>query len=370
MILLAFILFLSLGVYTVYVLFFLAGLLRLKQAEDNDKLELPFVSVIVAARNEEKFLPALLKDLSKQDYPKDKIEFLIVDDRSTDDTWTIITKHEQTDKRFKGLQIRAVNPHLVSKKNALTQAIDKARGEIIITTDADCRVPDTWVYSMQNHFNSETGAVVGYSRVAKGDGSLFARYQQVDFLALMSANAGSLGWGRVVSGSGQNMAFRKNLFNKVGGYQDISDNPSGDDVFLIVQIGKLAAVRFNSDHRSFVDTHPSPGIGSFISQRMRWSFDVGILIKFNPFPLVFLGSAFVFNLILLMNLLFPALRTVPVFTVFIFKALLDSLVIGLGAHRLKTLVSLPALLAWTLIQPFYIPFIGIAGRIGKFRWKN
>ncbi len=91
----------------------------------------------------------------------------------------------------------------------LLKAIEKSTGEIIISTDADCRVPNTWVESTVNLFDEETGIILGYSRVDTDSDSLLDHYQSIDFLALMSANAGTVGWDNPWTGTGQNIAYRR-----------------------------------------------------------------------------------------------------------------------------------------------------------------
>ena len=120
-------------------------------------------------------------------------------------TWEIIQEKKNQDSRFAGVQITELNPEMTPKKNALRLAIQESKGDIILTTDADCRVPKGWAQSMVNALSSGAGIVVGLSTVDSSNKTFFSRYQFVDFLGIMSANAGVLGWGMGWSGSGQNL---------------------------------------------------------------------------------------------------------------------------------------------------------------------
>src|SRR5215204_2992172 len=101
-----------------------------------------FVSVIIAARNEEKTLPLLLNDLRQQSYPPHLFEVIIVDDYSTDGTAAVSQTFEGSN--FKMI-LPEVPPDGSSKKVAIAAGIKKAAGELLIITDADCRVQSEWI---------------------------------------------------------------------------------------------------------------------------------------------------------------------------------------------------------------------------------
>ena len=152
----------SVGVYACYAIYFLFGLIRVRRLQPASNNS-PTVSIVVAARNEEELLPVLLSSLSKQDYPKNKLEIIISDDRSTDKTWDCIKTFEEKYSFYSGIKIKEIPKYVSPKKHALTQAILQSSGELILSTDADCIVPKTWVSSIVSCFESDIGIVVGYS---------------------------------------------------------------------------------------------------------------------------------------------------------------------------------------------------------------
>ena len=139
-------------IYTSFLLFIISGLFRhdIFPFSDSPDQELPLASVIVAARNEEKNLPGLIKDLTKQSYSLDKIEIIIVNDRSTDKTEEILTEASKKYSFIKTINIRSKSKDIAPKKHALHQGINISKGEVIISTDADCRVGKNWVLSRVN----------------------------------------------------------------------------------------------------------------------------------------------------------------------------------------------------------------------------
>ena len=289
-----FVLLFSLALYICFTIYFWTGLKRLKPNK-NILGYYPPVSIVVAARNEEIFLPRLLSALEKQDYPVDKLEIIIADDRSTDKTWECIKNHTNQFPHFLGVRITERSDNMSPKKNALSRAIHLSSGDIIMSTDADCLVPETWISSMVSLFEKNTGIVVGYSEIDQSQKSFLCHYQAVDFLALMSANAGSLGWRNAWSGSGQNLAYRRSDFDRIKGFTPVAHQVSGDDMYLVQSIAKKHTATFNASKEGFVKTAPVLSIKQYLNQRIRWASNARKLANQNIFFLFFLFSAFLWE---------------------------------------------------------------------------
>ena len=364
--------FFSIGIlffYASFMLYFLSGLARLKKRPAENKSGSPYVSVVVAARNEEDNIRDLLEDLNHQTYTNDKLQIIIADDRSTDNTWSIIKNYIDKNTGFIGVKISEQSKTMTPKKNALTKAIEKSRGEIIISTDADCRVPTTWVESIVNTFDEETGIVVGYSKVDTNSEQFFDHYQAVDYLALMSANAGALGRGNSWTGSGQNIAYRRSAFDKIDGFNPVAKQISGDDFYLVQTISKIAVAKYNINSDGFVKTKPSHNVREFINQRIRWASNTKKLFNSDLLFLLFLFINLFTNIILLSTLLFKDYwQFSPMF--FGIKFLFDTIILFYGSNLLKTEIKINAYLIWFFLQPIYTPLLGIFSMIGKFRWKK
>lgn len=362
----------SIGVFILYaafMLYFLSGLFRLKKIQNIQSPKELTVSVIVAVRNEEKNIRDLLEDLSHQTYPQKKLQIIISDDRSTDKTWTVISDYIKKYNNFDGVKISKRSKTMTTKKYALTKAIEKSNGEIIISTDADCHVPNTWVESIVETFDKETGIIVGYSKIDAASERFFDHYQSIDFLALMSANAGTLGWGNAWTGSGQNIAYRRSDFNKINGFNPVAKRISGDDFYLVQAISKIAKAMYNTNPRGFVKTKPLENLREFISQRIRWASNTRNLFNTDLLFLLFLFVNLFTNTILLSALL---LKNYWQFLPMLFgiKFLFDTVVLFYGSKIFKTKIKINAYLIWFFLQPIYTPVLGILSILGKFRWKN
>ena len=351
------------AVYFLYVTLMILGILRREARVPGT--ERSSVAVIVAARNEADNLPHLLEDLSRQDY-SGPIEFVVANDRSRDHTAAIINRWAKRDDRFKAVHISEASTELTGKKNALTRAIKATQAEILLETDADCRVPSSWVSSMVGQFDEQTGVVVGFSSV-RGR-SAFNIYQAIDFLGIMMTNAGMLHWGKAWSGSGQNLAFRRRHFTAIGGFRSGPGISIGDDFYLVQELGRIpgVTVRFNAEVEGQVTTAPVPTLSEFYHQRIRWASDSKGLHLKDPLFFSFLASAFITN-----TLMIPGLFLVSseVFLIIIgLKFCLELAVIMLGLNSLGRIRDLWLFPVWFLLQPLYIPVVGVAGQLSKIKW--
>ncbi len=354
--------------YAAFLLYFYTGLIRLKRKPVANTPYQPMVSVVVAARNEEKNIRGLLDDLNQQNYPTEKLQIIIANDRSSDQTGSIIKEFVKKYNNVSLINISEQSKSMAPKKWALTKAIEKSTGEIIISTDADCRVPNSWVKSVVNVFDSDTGIVIGYSKIDTKSGKFLDHYQSIDFLALLSANAGTLGWGIPWTGTGQNIAYKRSAFDEIDGFNPVAKQISGDDFYLVQAISKISKIKYITDPKSFVKTKPSENLHKFISQRIRWASNSRKLFNSDYFFLIFLFINLFTNSILLVSLINQSFWSFLPMLLGI-KFLFESLVLFYGSNLFKTGIKIGVYLIWFFIQPIYIPVLGILSLIGKFRWK-
>src|SRR5690625_4326288 len=117
-------------------------------------VEWPSVSVIVPAHNEAERLAETLASLEQITYPG-SLEFMLVNDRSTDDTAAIMEQFHARDTRFRVLNITEPSKRMAPKVNAVSHGIANTTGEIIIATDADCRYHPNWVRTLVQQFTDD-----------------------------------------------------------------------------------------------------------------------------------------------------------------------------------------------------------------------
>ena len=359
-------LFIATLAYVTYTLFFIRGLLKPPATEINP--ETPDVAVVVAARNEEIALPQLLEDLLAQDY-MGRFDVYIANDRSSDGTGQLLEKFAKRHPNFHPVQIVKTSEQMTPKKHALTECLKQTRAELVLATDADCRMGAGWISSAVRQLDKDTGILVGYAQVQAN--SFFERYQALDYVGIVVSNAGMMNLGYAWSGSGANLAYRRSAFTSIGGFNPVAEKVSGDDFYMVQTIPRKTGsrARFNFDPAHFVRTRPTASIPAFLTQRIRWSSNSRGLEKTDPRFFSFLVSAFLTNLTLLLALLLGLFN--PWFWVsLMLKLAAEGTVMLVGAKRFGYGSLLWVFPLWFLLQPLYISFVGIMGLRGKFQWKT
>ena len=183
----------------------------------------------------------------------------------------------------------------------------------------------------------------------------------------MAANGGLLTRGIVCSGSGQNLAYKKEDFYKINGFNPVKSQLSGDDMYIVQQISNMKGAIFNYNPDSFVCTLPKSSIGGYLNQRIRWSSNSRSTFRSSPLFFCFLLSAFLANSSILYFIL--ALSNISLFLL-LAKFFLEGFVIFIGSRIFLTKISFVSYSIWNITQPIYIPIVGLAGLIGKFSWKE
>ncbi len=332
----------------------------------------PFVSVVVAARNEAAAIGVLLEGLAGQQYPFDHWEVIVVDDGSDDGTASRVQSQSPALPHLQLLTSRGTG-----KKAALSQGIAAARGEIVLSTDADCRVPPGWVQGMAASFGPGVDMVVGFSQIAEPGQVRGWRegFEALDFLHLMGAAQGSAAKGSALAASGQNLAYRAEVFGQVGGFSRVEDRASGDDVLLLQLVRRFGKGRivFSTDPGTYVVHPPSASWGALLRQRARWASNAPYQIFLNRGFFAYISLVFAANLLLVLS---PVLALVGVLggqvvvLVWVGKVLAEArlswrVTAFFGRQDLRPLFPM-----WAFVQPFYLVLAGLLGALGCFEWKG
>ena len=259
---------------------------------------------------------------------------------------------------------------MTPKKYALTKCIEEARSEIICSVDADIQVPPTWVRSMVAAFASTTGIVAGFAAMEADD--WFASLQALDFLGLMSAGAGAIQRGLTWSASGMNLAYRRALFAAVDGFRPVARRLSGDDVYLLQAIGNLSGYRavFQFDPGSFVKTKAQPSWKSFWAQRVRWAADGRYQWRTRPGFFLFLLSAFIFDLGLMLGPWIGGITWSWWWSLLGAKAIVEGLMLYTGTGLFQQRPLLKWFPLWFILQIPYVVIMGVATIHGRYSWKG
>jgi len=330
-----------------------------------------FISVIVAARNESAHILALCRALAQQAYPPERYEVLFVDDASTDDTArlieTFIAEHPGHAMRLIHSQGR--EQVRSPKKHALAQGIAGATGEILLFTDADCIPPATWVQAMASQFDDETGMVIGFSPYEVPlPHTLLQRVVALESLSLAALAAGTTGYGRPATCSGRNLAYRKCVFEEVGGFAAIAHFVSGDDDLFLKLVHERTPwkIRYALDAGSIVPTRHLSGLKAFVHQRLRHA-SKGFYYGWRMTGTLML--AYGFNLLLLVSLLLPSRGLMPWVALGV-KGCAEFFLLGRFALIMKRSRYLAVFPLAELLHIPYVVFIGALGPLLRIRWKE
>ncbi len=232
------------------------------------------VSVVVAARDEEKCIGDLLKDLIRQDYPEDMTEIIIVDDHSVDNTYGIVEAFMRENSALNIIFKKTGDFNISGKKAAIELAVRQATGEIILATDADCRPGPGWITAMVNSFDDEKIKMVFGAVAYSGRKGAWNDFQSLEFTGLVASGAGAALAGHPFLCNGANLSYRKEAFSQVNGFAGNEQYLSGDDVFLLHKMKKKfgrSSIIFCQDEHAIVRTYPAAGFRKFIDQRVRWA---------------------------------------------------------------------------------------------------
>ncbi|MBK6914357.1 MAG: glycosyltransferase [Ignavibacteriales bacterium] len=203
---------------------------------DVDFMSEDFVTVIIPFRNETENILRSLKSIEAQNYPKEKYEVLFVNDFSQDDSLQKISDCKKSDN-IKILSVPSDYSMNAHKKRAIRFGIQNAKGKIIITTDADCNHNVDWLKSLLACMKDDVGFVSGPVEFYSNE-SFFSKLQKIEFAGLVITGAGLIGSGKPIICNAANIAYRKNAFDKVNGFNDQMNLSSGDDELLMQKYGK------------------------------------------------------------------------------------------------------------------------------------
>ena len=357
--------------YAFLLLFLRSGWLKLPNFIKTDITPKTQVSILIAARNEADKIHHTIDDILAQNYPKHLFELIIVDDHSTDNTAKIIDSYSP-----RGVKLIILNESETLnsyKKKAISAAINLASGELIITTDADCRMGENWLSTIVNYFEENDFNLISSPVIFFEEKSLFERLQTLEFLFLIGLGAAGIGNKMPSTCNGANLAYKKSVFFSLDGFKGIDDLASGDDELFLHKVAHAypGSIGFCKCADAVVYTHAKPTLKEFIQQRKRWASKS---VKYKDKKIMFLAIAiWLFNVSLLVNLvggLFIPVLLKLVFIQFTIKFIAEVFYLEPLTSFAKRNNLLYYLSFLTFFHVAYLIYIGLAGNSGKYKWKD
>ncbi|HZY38639.1 MAG TPA: glycosyltransferase [Mucilaginibacter sp.] len=359
------------ALFTAVITFLIIGWHRVKKPRIKTSGFTTRVTVLIAARNEEEKIHLTIDDLLAQDYPKELTEIIIADDHSTDRTSEIIKSY--ADRGVKLLQLNEDKPLNSYKKKAIAEAIRLSTGDLMVATDADCRMSAKWLSSIVGYYEANQPYMISSPVSYFEEKSLFERMQTLEFYTLIATGAAFIGHNHASTCNGANLAYRKDIFYEVGGFKDIDDLASGDDELLLQKVAARfpGKIGFLKCFDTIVYTHAKHNLQEFMHQRRRWA-SKSVKYKDKKVVAVVVGL-WLFNVSVGLNLLL---------------GFYDRTFFYICAGQLLLMALLELILLWPvtgffkrrsllILIPISIPlyvtyfiYIGMIGNKGKYLWKG
>ena len=353
------------ALYLICIAAFTFGLFNLKERFHSiNKNNLIKVSVLIAARNEEKNIEKLLESLKKQSFPKELFEVIIVNDHSTDNTDEIINDFINKNKE---LDVKLLKAEKKGKKHAISQALHSAINELVIVTDADCVLNDLWIESIVGFYQEEKCKMILAPVLLSPAENLFEKMQVLEHLSLIGSTAGSASIGFPVMCNGANMAYERKAALEVEKFRKDFDIPSGDDMFLLEQFVKCYGhnnVKFLLSKSAVVKTKTCKTIKDFFRQRRRW---VSKTKSYTSWKVIVTALIVLFFNLSIISLLVSAFFVPALWSIYILLTLLKFFIDFPLLKNITNFMNQGSLLKWVLpleiIYPFYVVFTALSGTI-------
>lgn len=328
------------------------------------------ISIIISARNEEHNILNCLGSIVKQNYPKELLEIIVVDDHSTDNTKAVVEKISLLNPRIKLIPLTVAK----GKKSAIAEGIKNSSGTLIITTDADCIAPENWVSTIASFYEECHPKMIIAPVAFHNEQSVFEKMQSVEFAGLTATTGATCYFNKLLMCNGANLAYEKQAFIDVESFKGIDNNLSGDDVLLMFKFEKKypKEIKFLKSREVIVLTEAKKNIKEFINQRVRWASKSLSQVNSTYILTGLIISGF--NLCVIISLVI-SLFNPAFFRIFLIlfwpKCIIDFLFLILATSFFNKKRYLLYFIPQQLLYIFYINAILFLGLFGKkYTWKG
>jgi len=327
-------------------------------------------SIVVPFRNEAENLPDLLYSFSQLNYPRDYFEIIFVNDSSEDNSVEVIEKFPALSFLYQIIENERNSNS--PKKDAISTAMDFAKYDWIITTDADCFVSQDWLKTLDNYIQKfQPEMIVGAVSYFANE-SFLQQFQQMDLVSLQGATIGSFGIQKPFMCNGANFAYTKDLFQKINGFEGNNQIASGDDVFLLQKATAKfpEKVHYLKADANIVLTKPLDDFKALFYQRVRWASKTASYK--NNYGKALALVVFAGNLAIVVSFfltLFSKFSFWNWYLLFAIKIFIDFTILYQTGKFLKP-KSVKFFLISNLFYPFFSVSVAVFSMFGKYDWKG
>jgi len=354
-----------LGIYLITIGLLVYGFFKVKKYQNTDLKAQTSFTIIVPFRDEEENLPNLLESFSKLNYPNDLFEVILVDDNSKE-------KFQVSSFKFQVSQIDNVRISNSPKKDAISTAMQLVKTGWVVTTDADCLVPENWLLTFDNYIQQNKVSMLAGAVTYECENSFLHHFQQLDLTSLQGATIGSFGLQSAFMCNGANFAYTKSLFEDLNGFEGNSKIASGDDVFLLQKVVGLFPdeVHYLKATAAIVSTKPTEDWKTLFYQRVRWAAKTssyqssfGKLLGL----IVFLG-----NLSFVVGFCSVVFSILPYyfFVLLAFSKFTIDCILLYATNLFLVKDKIKSLFLSSLLYPFFSSAVALYSLFGSYEWKG
>ena len=372
MLIINYILYGILALYISYVIYFIIGWLRTKTFNIQTPDKFRTVSIIIPVRNEEKHIEKLLRNIQSQSYPADKFDIIVIDDYSTDNTVSIIKSLNIPNVKIVPLKVEG--EIYAYKKMAITTGVNNSNAELIVSTDGDCSMDQHWLSSIVSFYTSNSFKLISSPVAFHQEKNWFEKIQTVEFQYLIGVGASCMRNGMPSTCNGANLAYTRELFHEINGFEGIDDIAFGDDELLLHKVYKHYpnAIGFNKNRNSIVYTYAKSNLNEFVEQRKRWAKKNANYFDKRLMAMVL--SVFLMNAALFFAIPFSFFYSdIKIFLIisFMLKLVFDGIFMIMLLNffeKTRYILYAPVVL---FLYIFYFIYLGIIGNVGTtYQWKG
>ena len=360
-------------IYIILIISLIKGFDKIAVFENKNSSPKSTFSIAIPFRNEVDNLPNLLNSLARIDYPKELFEIMLVNDASQDHFQPLISQFTIQNPEINLTLINNKRSTKSPKKDAITTAINHAKFDWIVTTDADCTVPVNWLLLFNQFIEEEKALFISAPVKFKEEKSLLYHLQNLHFISLIGSTIGGFGLRKPFLCNGANLCYHKETFLELKGFEGNTSIASGDDVFFLEKMQQSYPHKtgFLKTFDGLVETKAITSWKQFLNQQIRWaskstayrnrfSMIVGLTVLSMNLILVILG---VFAII------FPLFWNFFLWSLAL-KSIVDLILIFKTSYFLNITNSLKYFLGICVIYPFFIVLIGLLSLVKSYTWKG
>jgi glycosyltransferase involved in cell wall biosynthesis len=323
-------------------------------------------SVLVAARNEERNIVETVSTILSCHYPKDLFEVIVIDDHSIDNTIEVLAQIQ--DDRISIIELQ----ENTGKKAALSLGINHAKFSHIVVTDADCLVPTNWLQSFAFLFEDSKAKFIAGPVIINDGQDALSTFQSLDTIGTVGATQSGIQSKRWYMANGASMAFLKEPFIALSGFEENKNWASGDDMFLVERFSQLGQVAYLKTPYAVI-TKAESSWSDLYQQRIRWATKnrsynhQGVR---NTLSIVFLFNFFIV-LAFFLAIIYGSKWLTIALTMLTLKIIVDRLYLNKMTEFFDKIITWRQHIVVTFIYMVYIVGVGFTSLvIKKYTWKG